>query len=227
MSGDNSEPIKGAAMSRLQRLVYRGIRAFLIGVGKIVFRYEVHGADHIPASGPFILAPVHRSNLDTPMSAVVTRRIMRYMGKDSLWNTGKAAAWFLTAIGGFPVDRSSADRSAIRAAEAVLARGEPLVMFPEGTRQTGPLVQEVRDGTAFLAGRSQVPIVPVGIGGSERIMPVGSKLIFPRKLVFVVGEPIAPPEKVKGRVPRSVLRELSSELHDTLQVLFDEAQSRV
>jgi 1-acyl-sn-glycerol-3-phosphate acyltransferase len=223
MSDTSEEVVQ--PMSLGHRLVYRTIRAFLIVVGKVAFRYSVRGSENIPADGAFILAPVHRSNLDSPMSAVLTRRIMRYMGKDSLWETGSAASWFLTAIGGFPVARDTADRSAIRSAEAVLDRGEPLVMFPEGTRKSGPLLAEILDGTAFLSARAQVPIIPVGIGGSEKVMPVGSKLIYPRKLTFVVGEAIQPPERVDGRVPRSAIRAQSAQLSEVLQDLFDRAKS--
>ncbi|MCH7787934.1 MAG: 1-acyl-sn-glycerol-3-phosphate acyltransferase [Acidobacteria bacterium] len=225
MSDAAPKPV--APMSFGHRLVYRTIRVMVTVVGKVAFRYEIRGAGNIPEHGAFILAPVHRSILDTPMSALVTPRIMRYMGKDSLWETGALASWFFTAIGGFPINRDAADRSAIRSAEAILERGEPLVMFPEGTRQSGPLLAEIRDGTAFLAARAQVPIIPVGIGGSERIMPVGSKLIYPRKLSFVIGEPIEPPESVDGRVPRSAVRAHSAKLAAALQELFDEAQMSI
>jgi 1-acyl-sn-glycerol-3-phosphate acyltransferase len=67
-----------------------------------------------------------------------------------------------------------------------------------------------------------VPIVPVGIGGSERVMPKGSKFIRPKKIVLIVGKPITPPQ-VDGRVPRRVVSELTAQLHDALQQLFDEA----
>ena len=100
------------------------------------------------------------------------------MGKESLWK-GSFGAWFLTALGGFPVKRGTADREALRACQTVLERGEPLVLFPEGTRQFGPDTQEFFDGAAFLACRTGVPIVPVGLGGTEAAMPKGSKFVHP------------------------------------------------
>ena len=100
------------------------------------------------------------------------------MGKDSLWKQ-RFPRWFLSALGGFPVTRGTADKEALVRCIAVLKGGEPLVLFPEGERKAGPLVQPLFDGAAFVAAKAAVPIVPVGIGGSERVMPKGSKLDLP------------------------------------------------
>src|SRR3954452_18965267 len=151
----------GEKMSRAQLVFYRFMRGVVILITKGYFRATVKGAEHLPESGPFIMSPIHRSNLDTPFVALATSRRLRYMGKESLWK-GKFGAWFLTALGGFPVKRGSADREALRACETVLKRGEPLVLFPEGTRQTGPDIAEMFDGAAFLSCRTGAPIVPMG-----------------------------------------------------------------
>ena len=108
----------------------------------------------------------------------------------------------------------------------MLESGEPLVLFPEGERKSGPVVQPLFDGAAFLAAKAGVPIVPVGIGGSERAMPKGSKLIYPRKVHVIVGPPIVVPGADQGRVPRPVLAEVTTTLHDELQRLFDAAEAR-
>ncbi len=215
----------GSAMTKLQRRVYQGLWWPFVALAKAYFRFEVHGHENLPQSGAVILSPVHRSYLDTPVLTLIDRRILRFMGKESLW-TNKFGAWFLSMMGGFPVQRGTADRSAIAAAEAVLARGEPLVMFPEGTRRDGPVVEaeNMNDGPSFVSGRTQVPIVPIGIGGSEQIMPRGQNMVWPRKLVFVIGPPIAPPEQVKGRVPRKAVRRHSEDLRERIQELYDEAQ---
>ncbi|MEY4251507.1 MAG: hypothetical protein RL691_388, partial [Actinomycetota bacterium] len=70
----------------------------------------------------------------------------------------------LSALGAFPVTRGSADREALKRCIAVLEAGEPLVLFPEGTRQSGPIVQPLFDGAAYVAVKAGVPIIPVGIG---------------------------------------------------------------
>ena len=124
--------------------------------------------------------------------------------------------------------RGSADREALRRCVAVLEAGEPVVLFPEGERKSGPTVQPLFDGAVYVALRAGVPIVPVGIGGSERVMPKGARFIHPHKVQVIVGEPIeAPPPSESGRVARSSIRRHSDELHATLQRLFDEAQDRV
>jgi 1-acyl-sn-glycerol-3-phosphate acyltransferase len=110
---------------------------------------------------------------------------------------------------------------------SVLEGGEPLVLFPEGTRRSGPVVEDVFDGAAYVALRTGAPIVPVGIGGSERAMPKGAKFLRPVKLHMVVGEPLQPPVTEGGtRAPRRAVRELTTELQKRLQDLFDEAQAR-
>jgi 1-acyl-sn-glycerol-3-phosphate acyltransferase len=195
-------------------------------VSRTVWRVEVHGRDHVPRSGPFVLAPVHRSNLDTLIAGCVVRRRLRFMGKDSLWKYPLAGQLF-TSLGGFPVHRGAPDRESLRICEEALRAGEPVVLFPEGTRQSGPVVQPIRDGAVFVAARAGVPIVPVGIGGSEWAMPKGSRGIRPVKIVAVVGAPIpAPPRSESGRVPRRAVAELTLRLHAELQALFDDALGR-
>ena len=216
---------RGETMSLGQRAFYRFVWWVVQLVGRSYFRLQVVGMENVPTEGPFIVSPVHRSNLDTPVVAAITKRRLRYMGKESLWKSS-AGGWFLTTLGGFPVQRGSADREALRACIEVIERGEPLVMFPEGTRQHGPEVQPLFDGPAYVASRTQVPILPVGLGGSERAMPKGAKLPHPAKMVLVVGQPIPPPPPGEsGRVPRRAVRELSRQLKAELQVLFDEAQA--
>jgi 1-acyl-sn-glycerol-3-phosphate acyltransferase len=216
----------GEQMSRTQDLMYSVVRGAIVGFSKVWFRLEVHGRENVPTEGPFIVSPIHRSNLDTPVLGALTTRRLRYMGKESLW-TSRPMGWFLTALGGFPVQRGTADREALKAALACVERGEPLVMFPEGTRQSGPVVAEMFDGPAYVACRTGAPIIPVGFGGTEAAMPKGSKFVRPVKMVMVIGEPLVPPPpKESGRVSRRAVRELTAELGEAIQRLFDEAQAR-
>jgi 1-acyl-sn-glycerol-3-phosphate acyltransferase len=190
-------------------------------------RLTVEGRELVPSTGAFVLAPVHRSNIDTPISACLTRRRLRFMGKDSLWKH-RPAAWFLSSLGGFPVTRGTADREALRRCIAVLESGEPLVLFPEGERKSGPDVQPLFDGAAYVALRAGVPIVPVGIGGSERVMPKKARFVYPRKVHVEIGEPIPSPKAAPGeRLGRHVYKDQSQRLHDELQRLFDEAMRHV
>ncbi|MDH4169960.1 MAG: 1-acyl-sn-glycerol-3-phosphate acyltransferase [Acidimicrobiia bacterium] len=213
----------------MQRAVFKLLRTLLEGLMRLYFRLEVRGKENIPATGPFILAPVHRSFIDTPLVSAVTPRVIRYMGKEAMWDGSRFMAFFLTAMGGFPVQRGSVDRDALRAAQEVLERGEPLVMFPEGTRREGEVVEaeDMHDGPAFVASRTQVPVVPVGVGGSARALPLGAKVPRPRKVIVVVGEPLTPPELVNGRAPRKQVRAFTEEMRTTIQQLFDDAREQV
>jgi 1-acyl-sn-glycerol-3-phosphate acyltransferase len=221
-----AEPVDVHPPTPLERTAYGFIRGLFLAVAKLVFRLEIRGRENVPAHGPFVLAPVHRSNLDFILASTVTRTRMRYMGKASIWKW-KPGGKFVSMLGGFPVHRGTADRESLRTCLAVIENGEPLVMFPEGTRRSGPTVSDLFDGPAYVAARAGVPIVPVGIGGSSEAMPVGAKLIKPHKVAMVIGEPIdAPPGDGTGRVKRRVVRELTERLHGDLQALYDEARRR-
>ncbi len=211
--------------------LYRACRFVAVGASRLAFPGRVIGREHLPESGPYILAPVHRSYLDWLLVARVTRRRLRYIVKAEVWKS-KAVGRLIEALGAFPVNRSGADREALERSRAVLAGGEPLVMFPEGTRRSGPTVAELREGVAYLALRAGVPVVPVGIGGSEKAMPRGSALPRPRRVDLVIGEPVLPRpveerEGAAGRrapVSRRAMRELSDEVREQIQACFEEAE---
>src|SRR5436305_10693142 len=124
-----SKPLVPAA-----RLLYAFIRNLILLVTKLLGRIEVHGTDNVPP-GAFVLAPVHRSNIDFALASLVTKRRLRDMTKDSIWNNKPLGA-FVSFLGGFPVHRGAADREALRTCIEVIEAGEPLVMFPEGTRRS-------------------------------------------------------------------------------------------
>lgn len=216
---------KLAGQSRLDRIAYGLMRTIVTTFCRTWCRMTIENRHLVPREGAFVLAPVHRSMIDTPVSSGVTRRRLRYMGADKYWKN-RAFGRLLTALGGFPVTRHSADREALKRCIEVLKGGEPLVLFPEGERKQGPIVFPLFDGAAYVAVKAGVPIVPVGIGGTERVMPKGAKFIFPRKVHVVVGEPIHPPADTAGRAGRDAARAMSAELHEALQRLFDQAQSR-
>lgn len=217
-------PPSPAPPRRWELVAYWFVRSLVAIVSKVLWRITVVHAERVPDSGACILAPSHRSYLDTPFLACVTRRRIRFMGKAELWKYRWPAAFF-SALGGFPVDRAAADRAALRAAQAALEGGEPLGMFPEGTRRSGPVVEDLHAGVAFLAVRLGVPIVPIGIGGSETILARDRRIPRFHRVVVVVGEPIRPPARVPGAsVRRSDVAALTTELEAVVQRLFDEAE---
>lgn len=213
---------------RLQRRWYRVALAIVETFCRLFWRLEVIGAERVPAEGAFVLAPVHRSNVDTLIAACVTHRRMRFMAKDSMWSFAPVG-WLLSSLGGFPVHRGMPDREALRVCEETLAAGEPVVLFPEGGRRHGPAVTDLFDGPSFLACRQQVPLVPVGIGGSERAMPKGAGWLRPVKITMIVGEPLSPPgghgAGRASRVSRQAVKELTAALTVSVQKLYDEAEA--
>jgi 1-acyl-sn-glycerol-3-phosphate acyltransferase len=217
---------KLAGQGRGARLAYVSVRNALRVLMTLWCRLTVEGKDNVPATGPFILAPTHRSIIDSPVASAATRRRMRFMGADKWWEKNAQFGWMLTALGGFPVTRGTADREALKRCIAVLEGGEPLVLFPEGERKSGPTIQPLFDGAAYIAFKAGVPIVPMGIGGSERVMPKGSRFVRPRKMHAVIGPAIRPTPDLTGKALRIATKDLTDELSAELQRLFDLAERR-
>lgn len=202
-------------------VVYGITRVFIRTVLWPYFRVDVSGGDHLKGEGAVIVAPVHRSNLDSLILAGVTRRRLRALAKESLFQI-RPFAWFMAAIGAFPIRRGSADRESLRAARLLLDEGALLLVFPEGGRQSGDEIGELYDGTAFLASRTAAPVVPVGIAGTEDAMPQGARFPRPHRVRVVVGAPLSPPDQT---AKRSLLRAWTADLAASLKAAQQAARS--
>ncbi len=178
-------------------------RARTIGVNPIVYwlirtpvqvffhvylRMSRIGRDHIPKQGPAIIAANHRSFFDPFVIGTMTRRPMYYVAKRELFEIHPLLSWILTALGAFPVDRGRGDRDTIETAKALLARGEIVLIFPEGTRtRPGPLGSPKR-GVGRLALETGAPVIPVAVIGTEAIRR-GWRL-RPHKVQVRAGRPL-------------------------------------
>jgi 1-acyl-sn-glycerol-3-phosphate acyltransferase len=202
-------------------LTYRVVAGLVVGLSKVFFRPDVVGAENIPRSGPVLIAPIHRSNVDFVFTLFISPRKVFFMAKDSLFHVPLLGR-LITHLGAFPVRRGSADRESMSLAEEVLRQGHALVLFPEGTRKEGLSVAPLHDGAMFVAARTGAMVVPVGIGGSDRAMPLGAKLPRPAKIRIVVGRPITPPSS-EGRVSRSAIAAKSEELRVELEAVYLES----
>lgn len=202
------------------RWSYRIIRRMGTIVLKPLWGLKVEGLDRLPVGVAYVVAPVHRSYVDFAVLVAVVPRLMRFMGKDTIWKWHWLGR-FLEFNGSFPVDRAHADRDALRRCEQAVHCGDPVVMFPEGRRKDGPVVEDLFDGPAFVACRNRVPIVPVAIGGTAEAMPRGAKMIHRARIRVVIGEPIYPDVPATGRVPRRAITESTEVLRRELQALFD------
>lgn len=209
------------------KLFFRCARDLAVLICRLYFRLTVSGLEHVPQSGAYVMAPNHRSNLDIVLTGATTRRRQRYMGKDTLW-AKQPFNWILSQLGGFPVTRGTVDRVALERCLTVVKAGEPLVLYPEGTRLSGPRVGNLFDGVAYVATKCAVPIVPVGIAGTESAMAKGAKFIRPSKVHIEIGPPIMPPVSLDGgRVSREVMHRVTEDLQAEIQRLFDIAQTKV
>ncbi|MFZ0667718.1 MAG: lysophospholipid acyltransferase family protein [Acidimicrobiales bacterium] len=202
-------------------IVYKAVKGLAGILCRLYFRVRITGRQ-IPETGPIILAPVHRSFLDfLIVGTTMTKRKVYFMAKDDLWKSKPLGA-FLNTFGAFPVNRDGTDRLALDRAQAVLERGDVLIMFPEGTRRTGPKIEDLHEGVAFLAARTGTRILPIGVGGTSAAMPKGAKIPRPVKVTLVVGDFIDPPEKSgAGRVPRTKVHAVTEELRSELQNLYE------
>lgn len=160
---------------------------------------EALHAERIPQEGGLIVVSNHMSHLDSPaMASVFKRRRLRAMAKEELWKNplfGK----LIEGIGAFPVKRGEADAEGVRKCLELLKGGEAVIIFAEGTRGDGRRMLPLEPGVALLAKKSGVPVLPVGLCGTQFVMPPGGGGRKQRVRV-VVGEPFLYDEVAgKGR----------------------------
>ena len=207
----------------LSRFVYWLCKTVSLLAGLCYFGLRVRGGEHLHTSGPAILAPVHRSNLDVPLIAGKCPRRLRSLAKQAMF-AGPVSGWFSACIGAFPVQRNSLDRVALNTAQELLADGQMLLVFPEGTRGTGRAVGDVHTGCAYLAEATGAPVIPIGVAGTEEAMPPGARLPRPTRVAISVGAPIEPASViVAGASGRQRRRALAEAVRLEMQRLLDEA----
>jgi glycerol-3-phosphate dehydrogenase (NAD(P)+) len=168
-------------------VVYWVLRAILQPAFLVYFRLQRIGREHLPRSGPLLLAANHRSFLDPFVIGMLVRRPVYYMAKRELFER-RWQAWILGALGAFPVDRGAGDAAAMDTAREIIARGDCVVVFPEGTRvRPGPLGQP-RRGVGRLALETGAPVVPVSVIGTQDVRR--GWRIRPRKVRVRAGRPL-------------------------------------
>lgn len=195
-----------------------------IGVGLMygLWKPRVLGAWRVPATGPVILAVNHSHNIDGPMVIGVAPRPSHFLVKKEAF-VGPLGP-FMRAVGQLKVDRSTADRTAITQALAVLASGGVLGIFPEGSRGEGDFAA-LRAGLAYFAVRGGAPIVPVAVlGSSDRPGRLIKGLPPLRSRVDVVfGDPFEAGDG-SGRRTRKALDEATERIQKQLTAHLENAR---
>lgn len=153
---------------------------------KAFHRLEVHGIKNVPQSGSFILASNHSSYFDPPALGCRLPRNLHYFARDSLffWPLGL----LIRNLNSIPVNRSQLDIATLKRVLKVLKGGDPLLLFPEGTRSADGNLGEGKKGIGLLLAKSQVDVLPARVTGGNKVL--GKGMLFPRigrKLVVEYG----------------------------------------
>jgi 1-acyl-sn-glycerol-3-phosphate acyltransferase len=214
-----------ASVRQTVLMFFRATRSLVPPVAKAIWRPVVHGLRHIPREGGLILASNHLSFADSVMIPVVVPRKVVFLAKaDYFSGTGLRGelrrAWF-QGLDMLPVDRddSVAAMDSLNTALEVLRRGEAFGIYPEGTRSRDGRLYRGRTGVAHLALTARVPVVPVGLIGTDRMQPIGAKMPRIARVEVCFGEPI----RVAGEydnLPTGVARrELTDRIMTAIQNL--------
>ncbi len=184
-------------------------------------RFRVTGRKNVPRTGAVILACNHISDADPLLVGAATLRPTGYMAKRELWQIGWLAP-ILDLVGSFPVDPGAPDRAALRKSEGILARGEALVVFPEGRISPDGKLAPLLPGVLQLALKSGAPVVPVGLAGANLVVPYGE--LAPRPTLGAVslhyGAPISLDdlhEMPKRQARRIALERLEAGLRQAIE----------
>jgi 1-acyl-sn-glycerol-3-phosphate acyltransferase len=164
---------------------------------------QVEGRENVSRKGALLVVSNHLNFNDPPLLGTFLGRQLAFMAKEELFRF-PPLGWFLSGLGAFPVHRGRLDRKAIRQSEEVLADGRVLLMFPEATRSPNACLQPAFPGSALIASRCSVPVLPVGITGTERLKGLW---FFRRPRITVnIGKPFSLP-RAGGRLKKEVLAE--------------------
>ncbi len=206
-------------------MVYVVIRTVLGALFRMLWRPVVEGVEYIPREGAVIVASNHLSFIDSiVIPLAVPRRRVTFLAKSEYFTTGGLLGLprrtLFRGMGAVPIDRSAARdaRAALDTALQVLSRGWAFGIYPEGTRSRDGRLYRGRTGIGWLALEAGVPVVPVGLTGTDRVQPVGARVPRIHRVHVRFGEPIRP-ETYAGCGPAQARRQLTDDVMDAIAVL--------
>jgi len=194
------------------------------------FLKEVKGIENIPKKGPFIIAANHASLLDLPViSAILPKKVRKRISTPAAYDyfyKKSLTTWlFRAGFNMFPMKRYGNYFDGLKICTKKIKEGEPLIVFPEGTRSVSGELQKFKPGIGFLAHDLNVPIIPVYIKGAYEALPKGS--IFPRpgKIQIIVGKPVNVPEfkNVDSDQPNyPIYQNITEKVRRAIELLIEE-----
>jgi len=185
---------------------------------KTVFRPWVTGLDNIPKTGGVIIASNHLSFIDSVFLPLVLDRRIFFLAKSDYFKGRGLKGWatkaFMNGTGMLPIDRSGgkASEASLNTGLKVLHEGEVLGIYPEGTRSPDGKMYRGRTGVARMILEGNVPVVPVAMIDTEKVMPIGSKIPKVRRLGIVIGEPLDFSRFAGLEGDRFILRSITDEI---------------
>lgn len=191
-----SEAAVASELLERRGVFYVVLKTLVTRVSLLIWRPRVEGRENLPARGPVILAANHLSFVDSMLIPIVAPRRVSFLAKAEYFETpgfkGRLMKAFFTAIGAVAVRRGEhrAARDSLDQALAVINSGNAFVIYPEGTRSLDGRLYRGKVGVGWLALKSGAPIVPVGIEGTQRLLPVGAKVPRLAPISVRFGEPI-------------------------------------
>jgi 1-acyl-sn-glycerol-3-phosphate acyltransferase len=198
-------------------------RAVISPLARLVYRPRVEGKDNVPRTGPVIFASNHLSFIDSIAIPVAAPRPVHFLAKSSYFEgtgiSGALSRTFFESIGAIPVRRGAGQAAldALDQQRRLLDEGLAVALYPEGTRSTDGRLYKGRTGVAFLALQTGAPVVPVGLIGTDRVMPKGAKMPSLRERITVkFGEPIdlsAHGQATSGKARRLATDEIMAAIH--------------
>lgn len=202
---------------------YKTGRAVITPLARMVYRPRVEGRENVPRSGPVILASNHLSFIDSIAIPVAAPRPVHFLAKASYFEgsgfSGALSRNFFEAIGAIPVRRGAGQAAldALDQQRQLLDDDLAVALYPEGTRSTDGRLYKGRTGVAFLALQTGAPVVPVGLIGTDKVMPKGAKLPSFRERVTVrFGAPLdlsAHGPATSGKARRTATDEIMAAIH--------------
>jgi 1-acyl-sn-glycerol-3-phosphate acyltransferase len=195
---------------------YELARMVMTWISLFFYRARPISTENVPASGAFILAPNHFSNMDHFFSGVHVRRKIRFMAKSQMFFRSRVLDYIYRVGGVFPVRRGQHDQDAFITAHSILDRGGCVLMYAEGGRSRGQTLGEPKAGLGRLALESGVPVVPVAIHGSKSVRS-WKRLVFP-KVTIQYGEPVR--FDVVAEPDRDQQLEASREIFDHVRTMY-------